>query len=110
MRVGAHDIDVQIVGGTTEAKEFADEIAWLFNIASWDVRYWGAPVGQINRGVSISFWVHAEYEIKRTVADLFDAFHSAEIEIEDGGFFGNDVRGTPLDRDPQQQQAKIWPI
>jgi len=110
LHVREHDMDVLVVGSATETKEFAQLITFPFRTAGWDIRFWSAPPEIINRGISISFWAHANPESRRTAEDVLTAFSLAKIDCEGVGFFESEKRGVPMGSDQQQQQKKMAEI
>jgi hypothetical protein len=72
-------MDVVMVGGLSETKEYASELSWPFRAARWKVTFWIAHPGVVERGVSLFFFAGNDPLTRQATFDLGAAFSFAGI-------------------------------
>jgi hypothetical protein len=104
--LGERDLDIVIIGGLSETKEFAKLISWPFRVAKWNVRFFPALPEVSDGGISLFRSVHAKPSIAQVASGLLAAFSFAKIPCRDGGTFSaNDLLGAPMGEKTQKPSA-----
>ena len=104
-------MDVVVVGGLTETKEFADEISFPFRTARWTVHLWLCTPGMIERGISLFLFVGANRDTADAAKGVAQAFDFAHIPCKPiAPFVDLTAPGTPIGNDDtaQRKSRKMW--
>jgi hypothetical protein len=102
LTIGSHDMDVVIVGGLTETKEYAELITFPFRHAGWRVQFWSAPPQLAQRGISVGIFRGGNLETAEAVSGLRTAFDFAKLNCKTAGLFELELPGTLMGPKPQQ--------